>query len=108
MSRRIRLLVRRGPLPPAFNAMALLVNALFSGRDFDCEPLAHSAQCSGGDAVVFQLEADGGVAGHRFSVPAALVGPTLDAALARALARLPKSAAPRYVQQPPVAGVVAF
>lgn len=63
---------------------------------------------SGGDAVVFQLEADGGVAGHRFSVPAALVGPTLDAALARALARLPKSAAPRYVQQPPVAGVVAF
>lgn len=63
---------------------------------------------SGGDAVVFQLEADGGVAGHRFSVPAALVGPILDAALARALARLPKSAAPRYVQQPPVAGVVAF
>ena len=63
---------------------------------------------SGGDAVVFQLEADGGVAGHRFSVPAALVGPTLDAALARTLARLPKRAAPRYVQQPPVAGVVAF
>ena len=32
--------------------MALLVNALFAGRDFDCKPLAHSAQCSGGDAVV--------------------------------------------------------
>ena len=37
---------------PAFNAMALLVNVLFAGRDFDCEPLAHSAQCSDGDAVV--------------------------------------------------------
>ena len=32
--------------------MALLVNALFAGRDFDCEPLAHSAQCSDGDAVI--------------------------------------------------------
>ena len=36
----------------AFNAMALLVNVLFAGRDFNCKPLAHSAQCSDGDAVV--------------------------------------------------------
>ena len=37
---------------PALNAMGLLVNGLFAGRDFDCDPLAHSAQCSSGDAVV--------------------------------------------------------
>ena len=48
---------------PAFNAMALLVNALFADRDFDCEPLAHAARCSNGDAVV-EAFGFGAVADH--------------------------------------------
>ena len=43
--------------------MALLVNALFADRDFDCEPLAHAARCSNGDAVV-EAFGFGAVADH--------------------------------------------
>ena len=73
---------------------------------------------SGGDSVVFQLAAEaplprGGrrqLAGHRFSVPASLLGAACDAALERAAARLhrPTLTNLRYVQQPRVPGVVVF